>query len=125
MFIVWKKLHAIVCVVHSWGHLWTKQKNLFHCDNTAVVEFWRNGSTRDPETMMLVRMLYLRAANHHINVVVTHIIGINNSIADSLSRFQMEQFRSLAPTSQQNPDNIPAWPTPCFIQPSNNLFTSA
>ena len=123
MPIVWKELYAIVCAVHSWGHLWSKQKILFHCDNTAVVEIWRKGSTRDPETMALVRMLYLRAAHHHINVVVTHISGINNSIADSLSRFQMDRFRSLAPTSQQNPDHIPAWPTPCFIQPSNNLFT--
>ena len=78
---------------------------------------------RDPETMALVLVLYLRAAYHHINVIVTHINGINNSIADSLSHFQMERFRSLAPTSHQNADHIPAWPTPCFIQPSNNLFT--
>ena len=28
MPIVWKELYAIVCAVHSWGHLWTKQKIL-------------------------------------------------------------------------------------------------
>jgi len=27
MPIVWKELYAIVCAVHTWGHLWTKQKN--------------------------------------------------------------------------------------------------
>ena len=87
------------------------------------MEIWCKGFTHDPKTMALVRMLCLQAAQYHINVVVTHISGINNSIADSLSYFQMEQFRSLAPTFQQYPDHIPAWPTPCFIQPSNYLFT--
>jgi len=51
MPIVWKELNAIVCAVHTWGHLWTKQKILFHCDNTSVVDIWQKGSTRDTETM--------------------------------------------------------------------------
>jgi len=122
MPIVWKELYAIVCAVHSWGHLWTKQKILFHCDNAAVVDIWRKGSTRDPETMALVRMLYLRAAHHNINIIITHISGVNNCIADSLSCFQVNRFQALAQTAHQNPDHIPA---PSFAQPSINLFTSA
>jgi len=98
MPIVWKELYVIVCAVHSWGHLWTKQKILFHCDNAAVVDIWCKGSTRDPETMALVHMLYLRAACHNINIIITHISGVNNCIADSLSRFQVNRFRALAPT---------------------------
>ena len=109
MPIVWKELYAIVCAVNSWGHLWSKQKILFHCDNKAVVDIWRKGSTRDPETMALVRMLYLRAAQHQVNVVVTHITGINNCIADALSRFQANRFQELAPQESR--------PHPCMADP--------
>jgi len=70
--------------VHFGGHLWIKQKILFHCDNTAVVDIWRKGSTRDPEIMALVCMLYLRAAHLHINIVITHMCGINNCITLTL-----------------------------------------
>jgi len=114
MPIVGKELFAIVCSVHSWGHLWTKQEILFHCDNAAVVDIWRKGSTRDPETMALVHMLYLRAAHHHINVV-THIHSINNCITNAFSRFQTSRFRKLAPIAHRDQDHIPIWPTPSFI----------
>ena len=102
MPIVWKELYAIVCAVHTWGHLWTKHKILFHCDNAAVVDIWRKGTTHNPKTMALVCMLYLQAVHHQINIVITHISGINICIADSLSHFQVSKFQALAPTAQQN-----------------------
>ena len=56
--ILWKELFAIVNAINTWGQQWAKQKILFHCDNEAVVEIWCKGSTHDPETMALVRLLY-------------------------------------------------------------------
>ena len=38
-----------------------------------------------------------------------HVPGVNNGIADALSRFQVKRFRDLAPTADR---------TPCFIPPS-------
>ena len=76
--ILWKELFTIVNAVNTWGHQWAKQKILFHCDNEAVVEIWCKGSTRDSETMALVRLLYFCAARYDINVVITHISGIDN-----------------------------------------------
>ena len=75
------------------------------------------------ETMSLVCILYFWAA-HHINVVITHIAGSNNSIADSLFCFRNQRFQELAPHTQPLQDNVPAWPTPSFIQPFNSLFSS-
>ena len=125
MVILWKELFAIVSAVNSWGHQWAKQKILFHCDNEAVVTIWRKGSTRDPETMALVCLLYFCAARYNINIVITHISGIDNSIADSLSRFQQHRFQALAPAAHLTPDPICAWPTPHFLHHSSNLFTLA
>jgi len=36
--IMWKELYAIVCAVHTWGCLWSRQEVFFHCDNLAVVD---------------------------------------------------------------------------------------
>ena len=85
-----------------------------------VVEIWCKGSTRDPETMALVCLLYFCAARYDINVVITHISGIDNCIADSLSRFQQHRFQVLAPGAQPAPDPIRAWPTPSFLHHSGN-----
>jgi len=90
--IMWKELYAIVCAVHSWGCLWSRQKVLFHCDNLAVVDIWKKGSTSATGIMALIRLLYFCAARDNMHVIVTHIAGVNNSIADALSRFQVSRF---------------------------------
>ena len=61
--------------------------------------------------MALVRLLYFRVARYHIHIMITHIAGINNNIADAISRFQMERFSSLAPAANLQPDPIRALPT--------------
>ena len=121
--ILWKELFAIVNSVNTWGHQWAKQKILFHCDNKAVVDIWCKGSTRDPGTMALVRLLYFCAARCNINIITTHISSSNNCIAVSLSHFQIHRFQALAPEAQPSPDPIRAWPTPSFLDHSSSLFT--
>ena len=61
--------------------------------------------------MALVRLLYFCATHHNIHIMITHIAGINNNIADAISRFQMERFRTLAPAANLQPDPIRALPT--------------
>ena len=110
--IVWKELYAIVCTVNTWGHNWARKKILFHCDNSTVVSIWSKGSTRCGELMTLVRTLYFCAARYNMHIMITHIIGTNNCIADAISRFQMDRFRSLAPHANPHADPILALPTP-------------
>lgn len=109
--IMWKELYAIAAAINTWGHHWERKKVLFHCDNQAVCDIWHKGSTKQPETMALIRMLYFCAAQFNIHVLITHIAGTSNAIADALSRSQMERFRQLAPSAASLPDPIPAWPT--------------
>ena len=110
--IVWKELYAIVCTVNTWGHNCARKKILFHCDNSTVVSIWSKGSTRCGELMTLVRTLYFCAARYNMHIMITHIIGTNNCIADAISRFQMDRFRSLAPHANPHADPILALPTP-------------
>ena len=97
------------------------KKVLFHCDNEAVCAIWHKGSTKQQEVMALVCMLYFCAAQFNIHVLITHIAGTRNDIADSLSRLQMRRFRQLAPHAAILPDVIPAWPTQFWMQCSFNI----
>ena len=96
------------------------KKVLFHCDNQSVCEIWHKGSTKSPETMALVRMLYFCTALFDIHVMITHIAGTNNQIADALSRFQAARFRQPAPLGEPLPHPIRAWPTQFWSDSSMN-----
>ena len=90
--IQWKELYPIALACHLWGHLWPRKKLLFHCDNQAVVDIWASGTSRDPLAMHLVRSIFSIAATDLFTVLVSHIVGTNNSIADSLSHLQISWF---------------------------------
>ena len=105
--IQWKELYPIAIACLIWGQQWSGKKLLFHCDNQAVVDIWASGTSRDPLIMHLVRSIFFSAATHHYTVLVTHIAGTNNSVADSLSRLQITLFRHLAPTADVEPTPVP------------------
>ena len=106
--IVWKE-HAIVSAVNTWGHHWTRHKILFHYDNSTVVDIWRKGSTLCKEIMTLVLLLYFCAARYNMHIMITLISEIY-VIADAISQFQMQCFRSLAPDASPLPDPIHVFP---------------
>ena len=60
--------------------------------------------------MALVRILYFCAAQHSMHVLVTHVAGTDNSLADALSCFQVHHFHQLAPAAAASPDTISTWP---------------
>ena len=51
------------------------------------------------------------AARFIINLIITHIGGINNAIADALSYFQVTHFQQLVPHTAPLSIIIPAWPS--------------
>ena len=111
--IEWKELYAIVAACKVWGKHWSGKRLLFHCDNDAVVHIWLSGRSHCPDLMDLVRDLFFIAANNNFNVMIRHIPGINNSIADALSRLQLSRFRALAPQADPHPS-----PTPAELMPA-------
>jgi hypothetical protein len=59
--------------------------------------------------MSLVRTLFMTAARGNFTIKVVHIAGIDNSVADSLSRGQVTLFRHLVPKASLNLTTVPAW----------------
>lgn len=105
--IVWKELFPIFLACTIWGQFWQKKRICFHCDNQAVVEIWRKGSTKDQAVMALVRKTFLAAARNNFTLRISHIPGTNNIIADSLSRLQVQRFRQLAPQAETQAEILP------------------
>ena len=105
--IQWKELYPIVTAAATWGHLWSTKRILFLCDNEVVVHCLRSGTSHSSDVMDLLRRLFLCAAKFNFTASAKHVPGIHNTIADSLSRFQMQVFRQEAPLADVHP-TIPA-----------------
>ena len=105
--IQWKELFPIYVACVIWAPLFHKKRLEFHCDNKAVVNIWGSNTTNSKEIKQILRKMFFVSASHNFTVKVSHIRGVNNSIANSLSRFQMSRFRSLAPAADKEPTPIP------------------
>lgn len=100
------ELYPIVVACILWGDRWCGKRIVFYCDNQAVVHIISKGRSKEPTIMKFMRRLTMCAAHNNFAVYSTYIPGVQNEIADSLSRFQMDRFRQLAPDA----DNLS---TPC------------
>ena len=85
---------------HVWGIRWRNRCIQFCCDiSSVVVAVISYGTSKDTHLMQLLRVLFLCAAQFKFIVMAKHVPGKKNAIADSLSRFNMQVFRQLAPHS--------------------------
>ena len=84
--IVHFEMLNIVIALRIWGHLWQHGSISIKCDNLGVVQVVKTGKTRDQFLALCVRNIWLLTASHDIDLVITHIPGAKNVIADTLSR---------------------------------------
>lgn len=92
------ELYPIVMACVLLDQQWKKKRILFHCDNWATVEIIHKGRSKIKPIMNLMRKRTSTAANLHFTVhAYTTVPGKLNTVADAISRFQMDKFRKLAP----------------------------
>lgn len=61
-------------------------KLLMWCDNMVTVKAVRKGTSKSPLLTKIVREIRLICLRHHISLCVHHIKGVDNPLADGLSR---------------------------------------
>ena len=66
----------------------SSHKVLIQCDIEAVVSVLRNGNTCDPYLGACVHNIWYLAAESDMDLHYIHIKGVNNQVADVLSRWQ-------------------------------------
>ena len=101
------EIFPVYVCCYLWGKEFHGKCLLFHCDNLAVVNIWSDQSCKSPEIMAVLRKLFYIAAQHEFTVNVKHIPGVNNVLADCLSRSQISKFFTLAPSAKSHPAEVP------------------
>ena len=102
-----RELFAIWVAIHTWGEDLRNMQIQIFTDSLSMVQVWSTGTCKDKVVMRLIRALFTFTAERNINLVLTHIPGVQNVAADFLSRLQVERFRQSYPRSNPSPD-IPA-----------------
>ena len=90
--IATKELIPIVMAAAMWGKAWEGQVVCCRCDNDAVVAVLNKRTSRDQDLMHLLRCLSFFEARFSFRAVASHIPGVQNSLADDLSRNKLSSF---------------------------------
>ena len=84
-----------------------RKRIIFHCDNEGATFAWENLGSSNDGVVDLMRRMTTEAACGNFALTIKHVRGVDNGIADAVSRFQEPRFRKLAPTAQRNPVPLP------------------
>ena len=77
----------MVVALKVWGQCWVNRRFQIFCDNKVVVDVLRFDRTKDSVLATYVRNVWLLTVHCHIALVVSHVEGRENTVADLLSRW--------------------------------------
>ena len=87
-----KEFFPIVLAAAIWGDTWVNKTVLFRCDNEAVVHIINSGTSKDHNVRGLMRCLHFIAAHFNLLITAKHVPGVDNDLADALSRDNLPFF---------------------------------
>ena len=85
--IVHLEMLNIVVALKIWGPMWPDARIQIHCDNSVVVQVLTSGGSRDPVLSTCAHNIWLLSAMYNITIQFSHIAGVQNTVADLLSRW--------------------------------------
>ncbi len=98
-----KELMPIILAVMVWGRSWFGCHVHCHCDNEAVVTILGSRYALNPDLMHLLRWLFFLEAYYKLHISASHIRGVDNILADNLSRNNLSSFLLQAPIMSRSP----------------------
>ena len=110
------ELYAVTVSVYLWIHKVSNSAICLFCDNNSVVKMIRKKSSSCKKCMILIRKITLLSLQCNVKISAKHVSTKNNSISDTLSRFQMHRFRrelrchKLQVNLQQDQLPVDIWP---------------
>lgn len=107
--LVLLELFPIVVAMEIWGESFRNLKVRLNCDNLGVVQVINRLSAKSLPVVRLLRHLVLRCLKMNVFIYAVHLPGVDNTVADALSRFQWDKFRELAPDAEQQGVTCPDW----------------
>ena len=101
------ELIPIILAMHLWFEKFKNSRLLIHTDNQALVAILNTKASKSDRVMFLIRHFVLKTMTHNICLKSVFISTHKNEIADSISRFQWDRFRNVAPLAEAKPLPIP------------------
>ena len=111
--IAYLELYGVCAAVLTWGWQLKNLRMVVYCDNASVVHMINQSTSSCKNCMYLIKLLTLSGLRDNRRVFARHVSGINNSLADSLSRLHFTRFWAIAPTTmspEPTPINPIVWP---------------
>jgi hypothetical protein len=99
----WKELHVIVRAAATWGKHWAGKLVRLRSYCQPSVSAWSKGDSPSPAIASLLRTLLYLTAVHGFTLTIVHIPGVDNVLADLLSRGQILEFLALSEKHFRSP----------------------
>lgn len=115
-----KELLPIIIAAVVWGPQWKGKSVCARCDNKAVVDVLRSRTSKEKDLMQLLRCLFFLEACHQFQLSSEHIAGVDNELADDLSRNRLSDFRAKTTGMNDSPSLIPSYLLQWLLQPQQN-----
>ena len=85
--IVQLEILNILVACKVWANHWANKQIKIWCDNLAVVEVLNSGKSHDETLATCARNIWMLSAMYKFDIILYHIPGKDNNIADLLSRW--------------------------------------
>jgi len=81
---------AVIACLKMWGTKFKGKRILIKCDNQVTVYVINTGKSRNSYLQCCLREICFLAAIHEFEIRAVHIAGIDNRLADMLSRWHLD-----------------------------------
>ncbi len=102
-----RELYPIMVAVYVFAEQLRDKHLVMYTDNYAVMQVINSQSSKCPGLMELIRQIVLVTLLHNIKFTSRHVPGVDNIIADELSRFQLDREELIAGGLHSEPVPIP------------------
>ncbi|XP_060725388.1 uncharacterized protein LOC132845438 [Tachysurus vachellii] len=103
------ELYPIVKACILWGNLWFRKQILVYCNNEATVHIINKVCSSVLFINKFLRRLTWTCITSNFILRAAHIPGLDNKIADCLSRFKFQEFKALCPDASPSSLRCPAF----------------
>ena len=100
------ELYAILSACCAWSHLWRGHLVVVHTDCEPAQAAVLHHHSSVAESQALVRALAMFEVLFDFTIVAVHVRGVDNVLADALSRLDVGQFQSLCPLATRLPTPV-------------------
>lgn len=103
-----KELLLIVVAMAIWGHVWSGSHVICHCDRMLVVAALTGGYCREESMAHMLRCSIFLEAKFDLTLSAVHVPGVENTLADAISRNNLDVFFDLCPQAHRQACSFPS-----------------